>query len=237
MDVPSAARPLDGVAEVLARLARKFASVTVVSGRPVSFLWGHLGAVAADRAAPVHLVGLYGMESADPSGAVTLDEAAAAWMPTVVEVADRIRTQAPDGVLVEVTGPSATVHFRRAPGAADWVAATTTEEAAATGLVAHPGRRSVELRPALRMDKGVVVRRAAAGCRAVAFFGDDLGDLPAFVELGRLSSADGTDTVGVAVVDQETAPAVAAAADLTVTGPEGALDVLAWLAAAPGGGG
>ncbi len=239
VDVPSAARPLDGVPEVLARLARRFASVTVVSGRPVRFLWSHLGAVAADRVAPVRLVGLYGMESAGTDGAIVLDATAAAWLPTVVEVAERLRIDAPDGVLVEVTGPSATVHFRRAPTAADWVAERTAAEAAVSGLVAHPGRLSVELRPALEVDKGVVVRRAAEGCRAAAFFGDDIGDLPAFVELARLRAESTTDTVGVAVVDEETAPEVAASADLSVDGPAGALAVLAWLAeeTAPGASG
>ena len=235
VDVPSAARPLDGAPGVLARLARRFASVTVVSGRPVSFLWSHLGAEAGDRSAPVRLVGLYGMETAGPGGTPVLDLAAAAWTGTVAAVADRLRDDAPAGVLVEVTGPSVTVHYRRAPEAADWVAGRTAAEVAASGLVAHAGRRSVELRPALELDKGVVVRRAAEGCRAVAFFGDDLGDLPAFVELDRLASADGTATVGVAVVDEETAPEVAAAADLTVDGPAGALAVLTWLADAADG--
>lgn len=245
MDEPAAARLLSGTPRVLARLARRFASVTVVSGRPVPFLWDQLGAVAADPSTPIRLVGLYGMETAGPDGAPVLDPSAAAWAATVAAVADRLRDGAPRAVLVEVKGPSVTVHYRRAPEAAAWVVERTAAEAAASGLVAHAGRLSVELRPALELDKGVAVRSAAEGCRAVAFFGDDIGDLPAFVELARLASVDGTDTVGVAVVDEETAPEVAAAADLSVDGPPGALAVLTWLAdvadvadaadAAPGG--
>ncbi len=218
---------------MLASLARRFASVTVVSGRPVGFLWAHLGREAADARSPVRLVGLYGMESAAPDGTLVLDGTAAAWMPTVVEVADRLRTSAPAGVLVEVTGPSATVHYRRAPAAADWVASRTAAEAATSGLVAHRGRMSVELRPPLEVDKGAVVRRAAEGCRAAAFFGDDLGDLPAFAELARLRAGGSVDTVGVAVIDEETAPEVEDAADLSVAGPAGALSVLRWLAESP----
>lgn len=221
---------MDGAPKVLARLARCLASVTVVSGRPVGFLWDHLGEVAADPVAPVHLVGLYGMESTRPDGSVVRDETAAAWMAAVAAAAERLRAGAPVGVEVEVKGPAVTVHFRRAPGAARWVEDRTTAEAAAHGLVAHPGRRSVELRPPLEIDKGVVVRRMAAGCRAVAFVGDDLGDLPAFAELARLRRDAGCSTVGVAVVDAETAPEVAVAADLSVEGPEGALALLAWLA-------
>ena len=236
VEVPSAARPLDGVPEVLGRLARHFHSVTVVSGRPASFLWTLLGPMASDPVAPVRLVGLYGVESAAVDGTIVLDEAAAAWMPAVAGVADRLRATAPDGVLVEVTGPSVTVHYRRAPDAADWVTEHAAAEAEVAGLVTHPGRRSVELRPALHVDKGVVVRHAAAGCRAVGFFGDDLGDVPAFAELARLRAEDGVDAVGVAVIDEETAPEVAARADLSVVGPQGALEVLEFLAAAAAGG-
>jgi len=233
--VPAAARPLDGVPEALGRLARRFHSVTVVSGRPATFLWHLLAAVASDPVAPVRLVGLYGVESAAPDGTIVVDEAAGAWMPVVAGVADRLRARAPEGVLVEVTGPSVTVHYRRAPAAADWVVDHAGTEAEAAGLVAHRGRRSVEIRPDLSMDKGVVVRRAAVGCRAVGFFGDDLGDVPAFVELGRLRAEEGMGAVGVAVIDQETSPEVAALADLSVVGPVGALEVLEFLAVAPAG--
>ncbi len=236
MDVPADARPLDGVPGVLARLARRFASVCVVSGRPVGFLTDHLGRVAADPAAPIHLVGLYGMESASSDGTPVLDESAADWMPAVLHAAELLRSGAPDGIEVELKGPAVAVHFRRAPEAAEWAAERTGAVAAATGLVAHGGRLSVELRPALGLDKGVVVRRMSRGCRAAAFFGDDLGDLPAFAELARLRAGGGMDTVGVAVIDAETAPEVAAAADLSVDGPTGALSVLEWLAEAPGTG-
>jgi trehalose 6-phosphate phosphatase len=70
----------------------------------------------------------------------------------------------------------------------------------------------------------------------VGFFGDDLGDVPAFAELARLRAEDGVDAVGVAVIDEETAPEVAARADLSVVGPQGALEVLEFLAAAAAGG-
>jgi trehalose 6-phosphate phosphatase len=105
-----------------------------------------------------------------------------------------------------------------------------------SGLVAHPGRFSIELRPPLAIDKGTVVRRLSEGCSATCFLGDDLGDLPAFAELGRLRSA-GLVTVGVAAVDPESAAEVADAADLVVSGPAGALMVLEMLAGDGSGGG
>jgi hypothetical protein len=60
--------------------------------------------------------------------------------------------------------------------------------------------------------------------------GDDLGDLPAFAALDRASAAEGISTVTIAAVDNESPPEMEAAADVVVSGPQGALDVLRWLA-------
>jgi trehalose 6-phosphate phosphatase len=229
VDDPTSARPLDGVTVVLGRLARRFATVAVVSGRSASFLWdqlGHLAGDGPDGAHGVQLIGLYGMEWVGPDGTVHLDGEAASWLPAVEEAADRLGADAPDGVLVELKGPAVAVHWRRAPGAGAWARERAADVVASSGLVAHPGRLSVELRPPLGVDKGTVLRRLSDGCRAMCFLGDDLGDLPAFAELGRLSAIAGLVTVGVAVVDSETPPEVVAAADLAVAGPGGALAVL-----------
>ncbi len=238
VDDPASARPVEGAPELLARLSRRYATVAVVSGRPAAFLAARM-AGGADRAGAtggsrVQLVGLYGMESIGPDGTVRSDERVAPWLPVVSGVAARLAADAPDGVLVEAKGSAVAVHWRRAPDAGGWAAARTAEEAARTGLVAHAGRLSVELSPPLDVDKGTVVRRLTAGCTAACYLGDDLGDLPAFAALSRRAGEDGLAGVGVAVRDTETASEVAAAADLTVEGPEGALAVLAWLEWAAG---
>ena len=72
--------------------------------------------------------------------------------------------------------------------------------------------------------------RLVEGCSAACYLGDDLGDLPAFAALARLASEHGLATVSVAVVDQESAPEVAEAADAVVSGPGQALILLRWLA-------
>lgn len=235
VDDPSSARPLDGVVSVLARLVGSFATVAVVSGRPVSFLDDRLGTGphGPPRAGGPRLIGLYGMESLDPDGGVVVDESAAAWVPVVGDVGESLRGDAPDGVLVEVKHTAVTVHWRRAPGAGDWAAARVGEEVARSGLVAHPGRESIELRPPIAIDKGTTVRSLATGHRGVCFLGDDIGDLPAFAELLRLRS-EGVATVGVAVIDDDTAPEVVVAADASVAGPREGLALLEWLADAAG---
>ena len=225
---PASARPLEGVPELLDRLSQNFGVVAVVSGRPVTFLVEHLFPHGSSIN-QVRLVGLYGMEEVGPDGSSRLTAAAKPWLPVVVDVAVRLQADAPPGVLVEGKGAAVTVHWRRAPGAENWVTGRLAEEALRSGLVPHPGRASIELRPPLDIDKGTIVRELTAGYGAACFLGDDLGDLPAFAALARRAHEDGTNVVGVAVRDAETAPEVVAAADLVVDGPVGARAILAWL--------
>jgi len=226
---PASARALDGVPDLLDRLAQHFATVAVVSGRPAAFLVERLGHPALPGPSRVHLVGLYGMEEVAPDGAVHLAAAAAPWLPVVAAVAARLRAATPSGVLIELKGATVTVHWRQVPMAEDRVVGMVAQEAATCGLTPHPGRASIELRPPIGVDKGTVVRDLTEGCRAACFLGDDLGDLPAFAALARRAAEDGTATVGVAVRDAETAIEVVDAADLEVDGPEGARTVLEWL--------
>jgi trehalose 6-phosphate phosphatase len=134
---------------------------------------------------------------------------------------------------VEDKGLTVTVHWRRAPSAEVWARSFAVRTAERTGLLVQPGRMAVELRPPVAADKGAVVDRWGRGHRAVACFGDDLGDLPAFAALDRLAAL-GAAVARVAVVDGETPPEVAAAADVVVEGPGGALDLLGRLADAVG---
>jgi trehalose 6-phosphate phosphatase len=228
---PSEARPLDGSAEVMARLARHFGVVAVVSGRSVSFLEAQLALPSPSNPAHrVRLVGLYGLERSGGDGQLIVEPDAAGWSEVVAAAAARLGKIAPEGVLVEPKDLAVTVHWRRAPRAEGWVHAAVAAEAERSGLRAHPSRMSAELRPPLAVDKGSVVRQLAASCSAACYLGDDLGDLPAFEALAALGR-EGVATLSIAAVDDESDPSVAAAADVVVAGPRGALDVLDWLAA------
>jgi trehalose 6-phosphate phosphatase len=235
VDDPGAAQPLAGAAAVLAALAARYGVVAVVSGRPVDYLRAHLdlppapGGSGDAPAAPL-LVGLYGFERAGPDGRVTLDESVERWLPTVAEVTARLTATAPAGVLVEAKGATVTLHWRRAPDAVGWARAAVAEETARSSLRAFPGRMSVELRPPLDVDKGSVVAELVQGRRAVCYFGDDLGDLPAFAALADAGRREGVTALSIAVVDDETPVEVVRAADVRVPGPEAALGALAWLA-------
>ena len=220
---PSSARPLPGVARLLSDLADRFKLVAVVSGRPASFLQERLS-----DAKGVRLFGLYGLEEAGAGGEIIVTEAAERWRSIVSDLVTTIRSRAPSGARVEDKGLTFTLHWREAPAAQDWaeeLARATTQE---NGLIAQRGRMAIELRPPVHSDKGTVVRSLAPGLAAVACFGDDLGDLPAFAALDELAET-GVAVARVAVKDPESPQEVLDAADLVVLGPQGAAETLRWL--------
>lgn len=220
---PQEARPLPGSLGTLAKLARRFATVAVVSGRPLAYLQAHLGSVPG-----LVLIGLYGMERSD-GDKVQVPQDALAWQPTVAFWARAARDEAPDGIDVELKGLSFALHTRRHPDLGRWAADWAASCAARSGLVPRAARLSIELLPPVATDKGTVVEQLATNLAAVCFLGDDSGDVPAFAALKRLSD-QGKVTVSVGVRSEEEPAELLEAADLLVEGPEGALGLLQHLA-------
>jgi len=213
----AAARPLPDAGPALTALHAAYATVAVVSGRPVSFLVEHV------PPGP-RLCGLYGLERI-VDGEVVVHPGAPDWRPILDDVAEVAALEGPDGIEVEHKGLSITLHFRRVPAVGDAALAWAEGVAISTGLHVRPAKMSVELHPPVAVDKGTVVLDLAAGLDAVCFVGDDAGDLPAFDALDRLA-AEGRSVLKVAVQTSESAPGVLARADLLVNGPEGAVALL-----------
>ncbi len=231
VDDPASAVALPGVAAALERLVEEGCRVTVISGRPVSFL--------RERAhvEGVSLVGLYGLEDLI-DGAVVTNEQAATWRPVIDDVAGRTDTEGPVGVDVEHKGLSLTLHYRTRPDLEDAVTAWARAEADRTGLDARAAKRSMELHPPIQVDKGVaLLERVAGDVTLVIFIGDDAGDLPAFDALDRLER-EGRRVVRVAVAGADARSPDSAArsdqapsamterADVALADPAGVLDFL-----------
>jgi len=217
VDEPDAARPLDGVPQLLSDLAERYAVVAVLSGRPVAFLQQWLPPALL-------LSGLYGLEVVrdgrrddHPSGG--------SWREVIDDVAIYLRATGPAGMRVESKGLSLTLHYREHPELADDVRVIAERQAARSGLSVRPARMSFELHPPIDADKGTAVRDVADGLGAVCFIGDDIGDLPAFAALDELRDG-GVAAVCIAVRSDESPPELLDAADIVVDGPEGARDLL-----------
>jgi trehalose 6-phosphate phosphatase len=228
---PEAAVPLPEVPALLAALARRFAAVALVSGRPAAWL-------ARRAAAPgVRYLGLYGAEEL-VDGELRVDQEAAAARPVVRAARQDLAAHQAvtvSGAYLEDKDLSVVVHLRRVADPGRWAAAVADaarEVAGRHGLELLPGRLVWELRPATGRDKGSAVRQvvASSGAGAVVVIGDDLGDLAAFGAAAELA-ADGGQALRVAVRSAEAPADLLAAADLVVDGPEGVRDLLAAWAA------
>jgi trehalose 6-phosphate phosphatase len=129
-------------------------------------------------------------------------------------------------------------HWRGAPDeeAAEDAARGVASRAEEAGFVTHWGRKILEVRPPVELNKGLGVGSLldeSAGALDVALYaGDDLTDVDAFNAL-RAAVADGRlrgcVCVGVSSGD-ETPAALAEAADVLVDGPLGVRGVLETLA-------
>src|SRR5918995_2649760 len=87
-----------------------------------------------------------------------------------------------------------------------------------------------ELHPPLPADKGTALEALTAGMTAVAYVGDDRGDLPAYDALDRMAAAGGVDTLRVAVASAEAPQDLLRRADLVLDGPAAVVDLLRRLA-------
>ena len=224
VDDPAAARPDPRAARVLRDLARRWGTVAVVSGRPAGFLSAHLPDLG-----PARLYGLYGLELAEPGSARIQTRAGVeTWRQAVANAAADAEA-ALGSSAVEHKGLTVTLHYRSDPERQDVIDRLAVALADRYGLRTHPGKMSRELRPPVKVDKGTVLRDLSAGLSAVAFVGDDTGDLPAFEALQAMRRS-GLATLAVAVGGVETPAAVLEAGDVVVTGTDGVIAILTALA-------
>jgi trehalose 6-phosphate phosphatase len=130
----------------------------------------------------------------------------------------------------------AALHWRGAPDedAAEAAVMAVGAAAEAAGFWTHRGRKVLEIRPPVALDKGRGITRLLAGqdLDAALYAGDDLTDLDAFAALRALRDEGALKTVlCVGVASDETPPALAESADVLVDGPAGVRALLSTLAA------
>ncbi len=200
-----------GMAELLRSLHPRLGRIAIVSGRPVSYLGDMIPT-------EVDIVGLYGLEWRTAGVHHTLDEAEK-WRGVIGELAEAAVSEFGADV-VEPKGLSLTIHYRGNGEVGGSMEAWVREQASRSGVESRPAKRSFELHPPIRRDKGTVVVELAQDLDPVVYIGDDLGDLPAFDGLDELA-ARGVATVRVAVASAEAPPILLRRADSVVEGPEG----------------
>jgi len=198
---PSLARVPDDTRRVVAFLAtRDDIVVVLVSGR---------AAHDARRLVGVeHLwtIGNHGAEVMDPDGDVIVDPAVSRYAEAVADTARELQPllSAIKGVLLENKTWTLSVHYRMADEAVlPRLRGVVEGIAAHRGLRVTAGKKVLELRPPVQVDKGTAVLRLATelGARhdrgSILFAGDDETDEDAF----RVLRAERPATVTVHVGD------------------------------------
>ena len=125
----------------------------------------------------------------------------------------------------------AAFHWRGAPDeeTAERAVQEIARRAEEEGLTVHWGRKVLEVRPPVVLDKGLGIAALLRGTdvSAAMYVGDDTTDLDAFRGLRTMVSAgELACAVCVAVSSDEAPPGLALEADLTVDGPGGVRELL-----------
>jgi len=218
----------------LIAVAKRYGLVACVSGRQASI------ARRIVSLGTITYVGNHGAEILRGGATeVEHDPEIASWAQRVQDFArsamtdelQRLRVREEDKDVI------AAFHWRGAPdeAAAEQAVMAIKADAEAAGFWTHEGRKVLEIRPPVALDKGRGIRRLLADqdqIDAALYVGDDLTDLDAFDALRALRD-DGalTTTLCVGVASDETPPRLAESADMLVDGPAGVRAMLSMLAA------
>jgi trehalose 6-phosphate phosphatase len=197
---PEDAAVPDETRDEVARLVGRYALVACVSGRP---------AVDARR-----LVGLDGVEYVGVHGLESHPG-----VPEYVPLIERVIEEADWPWRVETkAGVTAAFHYREAEEDPEPAVERVVQAAEAAGLAVQRGRKVLEIRPPIDVDKGTAVRDLLAEreLERALYAGDDTTDLDAF---RGLDEAGLEVAVKVAVGSPEMNPRLLTEADVVVDGP------------------
>jgi trehalose 6-phosphate phosphatase len=217
----------------LIAVARRYGLVACVSGRR---------ATTARRIVSLGSITYVGNHGAEilRGGAtdVELDDEVASWAPRLRTFAEeawskdlqRLRVRAEDKDVIRA------FHWRGAPDedAAEAAVREVAQRAEAEGLVTHWGRKVLEIRPPVELNKGRGVRTllGETPVDAAMYVGDDTTDLDAFAALHELvAEGELRSALCVGVRSDETPAALEQQADLLVDGTAGVRALLNALAA------
>lgn len=209
-----------GARTALDRLTREIDEVGIITGRAAATAEEMVGIASIDY------VGNHGLEwrrngqHQDHPGSVA---SAADVTAAMAEIRTRVAgTAADDGLLFEDKRLSGSIHYREAEHPEQVrgpLVAIAGEVAAAHGLRITEGRKIVELRPKLVVNKGTALQRLIneRGLRGVIFCGDDVTDVDGFRMLHTLRQ-EGIETLAVGVASAEAPAEIYEQSDIILSG-------------------
>ncbi|HWF54141.1 MAG TPA: trehalose-phosphatase [Solirubrobacteraceae bacterium] len=225
------ARVPEGTRQLLIAVAKRYGLVACISGRRAS------EARAMVSIGAISYLGSHGAELLRAGWTeARLDPGLEEWALRIRQFADAQDTGAlrRHRVRLEDKGAILGVHWRGAPDeqAARALADEIAAAAQRAGLQTHWGRKVLEVRPPVRIDKGAGVRGLLQeGEIAMAVYvGDDTTDLDAFRAIVELRDAGELEVaVRVGVSSEDGPEEIVAEADVVVEGTDGVRGLLSML--------
>ncbi|MDX6648733.1 MAG: trehalose 6-phosphate phosphatase [Solirubrobacteraceae bacterium] len=211
----------ESVRGLLIQVAKRYGVVACVSGRRAS---------DARRIVSIGSIAYVGAHGGELLRAGTVqpevDRALEEWTRRVQDFAREADNAQLSRLRVRLEDKSSIVafHWRGTPDedAARDAVDGLANRAEAVGLSTHWGRKVLEVRPPVKMDKGIGIRRLLreTDVTAALYAGDDATDLDAFDALDELRSQGRLETaILVGVASEEGPPEIAGRADLVLDGP------------------
>ena len=225
---PEEARLYPGVVSLLER-AREHAHVAIMTGRAIE------NGAAMVNVDGLTYIGTHGLEWCD--GLPTLHPVeilpeALAYVEPGKYLLDLVEQHLPalPGVIVQRKRFGGSIHYRLSPDpeyTRQKIWSILEEPARQVNMILSDGKRIVEVRVPLKVDKGQALRSFVQrfGLHGVVFAGDDRTDLDAVLEIARLRQ-EGIAALAIVVQHPDTLPEMLANADIVVQGVEGMANLL-----------
>lgn len=221
----------EGTRQLLIRVARGYGLVACVSGRQAS------DARAMVAIGTIAYLGSHGAELLKPGWTeAKVDDGLEDWARRVRDFGRDVDTAEIRKLRIRLEDKRVIVafHWRGAPDEAAAKAAVDeiASRAQAAGFRTHWGRKVLEIRPPVRIDKGagIATLLADTDIDQALYVGDDVTDLDAFRMLGQLVD-DGqlSRAVKVGVRSDEGPSEITSEADIVVDGTDGVQELLTLL--------
>ncbi|MCL4474307.1 MAG: trehalose-phosphatase [Actinobacteria bacterium] len=216
------------IARLIRHLAHRYKAVTIVSGRPAT------GAKRIVGNSELAYIGNHGFETLLPGHAVVVHDEAQPYIPRIKELIEYCRKfeELPEqGIWLEDKTATMSFHFRRAADpqqAIDFIHKNFFPRIEELELAVTEGRKVIEVRPPVPVNKGVAVGRLLdrLDCRRAIYIGDDTTDVDALKELRKRKRRKDSFMVGVGVISDEMPAELPRYADLMVERMSGVEQVL-----------
>lgn len=227
---PDDARATPKNLELLEKLNQQLELVGIITGRAVN-----------DVREKVNIEGLvyagnHGMEQWE-NGEVIVPPEIAAFRPNLEVVIQQVEPHLLDGMLLEDKQSTLSIHYRNATEpdhiVRDFqsILAPIVED---NNLDLFSGRMIFEIRPAVKINKGVAFQQLIEthNLSAAMYIGDDTTDVDAFVVARQLRETDTCYSLAIGVESDDMPSAVADTADMMVSGVSDVEAFLSWLVSA-----